>query len=208
MPWAGTMNSDDLESRLKRIYASIGSAEETDMAKLKAEIVRDGKRIAIHQDFTGGLSVEELDNFAHSLIHNIANLNDNLKRWAGKNGKDKSRVDVVFKSSPALQIIQDLSNNDKHGYPPRDGGKSGKLPKIGKITRTLQLSTKPQKGSFVAMTLGPGGIPRISGSGEARAVISADIFDRDGNIIGDFRQIALEAIMAWERLLVEFGVIP
>ena len=200
------MESNDLESRLKRIYASLEMAEETDMAKLKAEIFHDGKRVALHQDFTGGLSNEELENHAHSLIHNIANLRDHLKCWAKKNGKDKSEVDAVFNGSIALQIIQDLSDNDKHGYPPRDGGRSGKSPKIGKITRSLQLSTKPQEGSFVSMTLGPGGIPRISGSGEARAVISAEIRDRDGNVIGDFRLTALEALGVWERLLAEFGV--
>jgi len=200
------MESKDLESRLKRIYASLEMAEETDMAKLKAEVVRDGKRIAVYQDFSGGLSNEELENYAQSLIHNIASLRDHLKSWARKNGKEKSEVDSVFRSSLALQIIQDLFDNDKHGYPPRNGGWSGKSPKIDKITRSLELSTQPQKGSFVAMTFGPGGIPHISGSGEARAVISAEIRDRDGNIIGDFRQTALEAIGVWEELLAEFGV--
>lgn len=197
------MHSDELEHRIKRIYASVGSTEETDMSKLKAHVIRDGKRIAIHQDFTGGLSDEELDNLAHSLIHNLANLHDHLRKWATKNGKDKSKVEVLFNNSLALQIIQDLSDNDKHGYPPRDSGKSGKLPRIGKITRTLQLTVSPQRAS--TMTLGPGGIPRISG-GEAKAVISADVLDRDGNTIGNFREIALEAIAAWERLLAEFGV--
>ena len=47
-----------------------------------------------------------------------------------------------------------------------------------------------------------------SGEGKAKAVISADIFDEDGNIIGDIRQIALEAITIWERLLAEYGVNP
>jgi hypothetical protein len=202
------MNSDDLMGRLKRIYASLGSAEETDMSKLKAKTMSDGKCIGLHQDFTGGLSDEELENLAHSLIYNIANLHNHLERWAKKNGKDKSRVDEVLNGSLALRIVQDLSNNDKHGYPPRDGGESGKLPRIGKITRALQLTTSPQQGSFVAMTLGPGGIPRISGSGKARVVISAEVLDKDGSVIGDFRQTALEAIDAWECLLTEFGIKP
>jgi len=200
------MDSSDLESRLRRIYASLEMAEETDMAKLRAEVIRDGKRIALHQDFTGGLSNEEPENYAHSLIHNIANLRDHLKSWAKKNGKNSSEVDSAFKNSLALRIIQDLSDNDKHGYPRRNGGWSRKSPKIGKITRSLQLTTRAQEGSFVAMTLGPRGIPRISGSGEARAVISAEIHDCDGSVIGDFRQTALEAIGVWEGLLAQFGV--
>jgi hypothetical protein len=200
------MDSSDLESRLRRMHASLQMAEETDMAKLKAEVVRDGKRIAVYQDFSGGLSNEELENYAQSLIHNIASLRDHLKSWAKKNGKEKSEVDSVFRRSLALQIIQDLFDNDKHGYPPRNGGWSGKSPRIGRITRSLQISTKPQKGSLVTMILGPEGTPRISGSGGARAVINAEILDSDGAIIGDFRKIALDAIGVWEELLAEFGV--
>ena len=200
------MNTDDLIHRVNRIYSSLDTAEETDMSQLTPKIVSNGKRIGIYQDFTGGLNDEELSNLVHSLIHNIANLHDNLKRWAKKNGKDKSKVDIAFKNSLALQIIQDLSNNDKHGYPPRDGGKSGKLPKIGNITRTMQLTTNPQKGSFVTMTLNSQGKPQVSGSGQAKVIISADILDKDNNIIGNFRQIALESIETWEHLLADFGV--
>ena len=135
------MNTDDLIHRVNRIYSSLDTAEETDMSQLTPKIVSNGKRIGIYQDFTGGLNDEELSNLVHSLIHNIANLHDNLKRWAKKNGKDKSKVDIAFKNSLALQIIQDLSNNDKHGYPPRNGGHSGNLFRISSAMQPPMITT-------------------------------------------------------------------
>ena len=200
------MPSDELIHRVKRIYEAIGALEEHDLEKLRAVEVRTEKLTFVHQDFSGGQSIEKLSNIAHSLIHNIANLRDYLRRWAVQNGNQKGKVDETFRNSLALQIVQDLSNNDKHGYPPRDGGCSGRSPKIGEVHRIMQLATRPEKGSWVTMTLGRGGIPRISGTGSGRAIITADVWDRDGKRLGDLHEIAEEAVQAWEQLLKEFGV--
>ena len=200
------MKSDELLYRLRRIYAAVGLSEETDMSKLKPKITSDGKRVHVYQDFTGDMSDEELDNIVYSLVQNTANLHDHLKKWATKNGKDKSKVDETFRTSAALRIIYDLSNNEKHGYPPRGGGESGKSPRLGKITRILQLTTASNKKSVTSMTLDPKGILKVSGSGSAKVITSAEILDKDGNVIGDLRQTALEAIEAWEHLLSDFGI--
>jgi len=56
------------------------------------------------------------------------------------------------------------------------------------------------------MTLGPGGIPVISGDGSAKAIITADVVDKDGHPLGDLFEIEERCIKAWESLLVEFGL--
>src|SRR5438552_493937 len=121
-----TPMNEDIAERVRRVYAAIGAIEERDPTKLKATVIQNEKITAVHQDFRGGQSDDQLVNFAHMLIHNIANLRDHLRRWAAHNGKEKDAIDRAADASPDLQIIRDLSNNDKHGYPPRDGGYSGK----------------------------------------------------------------------------------
>lgn len=200
------MANDDLISRIQRIYSAVGAAEETDISKFVPQVINDGHRIGFHQDWSGGFSDAELTNIAHSLIHNIANLAAHLRRWAAHNGQDKTKVDAALNSSQALQIIKDLSNNDKHGYPPRGGGHSGQSPRVGKIRNLLQLTTKAEKGSSVSVTFTPQGVPRILGSGTAKVIISCDILDRDGNTIGDLHTTALEAVKVWESVLGDFGV--
>ena len=200
------MEKDDLILRVKRLYAAVKSTEEIDISKFLPKAINDGHRRGFSQDWSGGLSEAEITNIAQSLIYNIAHFDAYLKKWAKENDKDKIKVDDMFNTSLALQIIKDLSNYDKHPYPPRGGGYSGKSPKIDGFRRIMQMTTKPEKGSFVALTFTPQGLPKVLGDGTAKVIVSGDILDKDGNNIGDFHKTALEAIEAWENIVDYFGV--
>jgi hypothetical protein len=197
---------DSVISRIKRLYASIDAAQEFDMTSLPARVWRDDRHTEVLQDFMGHLSEEDLANLVHAVIYNIANLQDHLRRWAACNGQDKTKVDATFTGSRALQIIKDLSNNDRHGYPPRGRTNSGLAPRLTELGRVMQMTTKERAGSSVVMTLGPDGMPKVSGSGTARAVITGNVVDKDGNNLGDLLEIEQQAVQAWEALLEDFGV--
>ncbi len=198
---------DAILQRISRIYAAIGAIEECDPTKLKATVIQNDKITAVFQDFRSGLSDDELSNQAYSVIHNIANLRDHLRRWAANNGHDKNKVDNAVDNCFELQVIQDLSNNDKHGYPPRDGGHSKRSPQLIEINRVMRLQTQPKKDSMIAMTVGPDGVPRFLGDGTAKAVVTGDVVDNARSRIGDLYEMATKAVEAWERLLVDFGLI-
>lgn len=200
------MTNDDLTHRVRRIYEAIEAVQENDMSKFTPKVINDDHRIDFYQGWSGGRSDAELDNIAHTLIYDIANLRDHLKKWADRNAKDKTKVDAAFKNSQALKIIKDLSNNDRHGYDPTKKGNSGKLPRVDKINTIMQMTTKDKKGSSVGLTFTPQGVPKILGDGTAKVIITGDILDRDGNKIGDLYNTALEAVEAWESVLDNFGV--
>nr|MBC8527797.1 hypothetical protein [Candidatus Cloacimonadota bacterium] len=166
---------DKLLQRVRRIYAAVKAVEEKDSKKLKATVITTDKVRGVFLDFCRGFSDEKLSNYAHLVIHNIANLCNHLRKWAEHNSEDKGMVDKVIGQSLELQIIKDLSNNDKHGYPPRNGGHSGKYPKLDKINRVMRLATKAKAGSTIGMTLGADGIPRFFGDGNAKAVITGNV---------------------------------
>jgi len=198
------MNTELLQRRVHRIYSSIRAVEETNPNKLKAATIATDEITAVFQDFRGCLTDAELSNLAHTLIHNIANLRDHLRKWAVRNGKDKVKVDEAFAQSFELKIIQDLSDNDKHGYPPRNGGESRKSPRLININRVMQLKTRAKKGSTIGMTLCDGGAPKFFGDGTAKAIVTGDIVDNNNNRIGDLHEIATKAVEAWEQLLADF----
>ena len=200
------MENDDLIFRIKRIYTAIGAMEETDISKFAPKVINDGNRVGFYQDWKGDLGDEELSNMAHLLIHNMANLRGHLMKWAHHNGKDKVKVDNAFNGSQALKIIQDLSNNDKHGYPPRDSGHSGLSPMVDRINTIMRMATRPEKGSSVRLTFNRQGIPQVAGSGTAKVIITGDIRDKGGCKIGDLHDTALEAVKIWESVLDDFGV--
>ena len=70
----------------------------------------------------------------------------------------------------------------------------------------MQMTAKARKGSIVSLTVDRQGAPRVAGSGTAKAVVTGDILDRDGNKIGDLRETTLEAVEAWESVLDGFDV--
>lgn len=70
----------------------------------------------------------------------------------------------------------------------------------------MQLTTQPKKGSMVAMTMGPGGVPVIHGDGNASAVITGEIVDADGNMIGETDSILPKAVDDCESLMKTFGI--
>ena len=134
------MGTDDLIFRVRRMYLAFGAVEEADVSKFVAQVINDGRKRGFYQDWSGGLTKEELTNTAYSLIANIANLEAYLKKWADDNGLDKTKVDTALNNSQALKVIKDLHNEEKHAYPPRNGGHSGLSPKVSEINSTLRLT--------------------------------------------------------------------
>ena len=193
--------SDELISRLDRIYASINATLESDMTQLPAKVLQDDGIVGICQDFAGNLTEAEIENRAYTVIQNVANLRDHLKRWGATNRPNIAEVDNTFNSSMDIQIIADLCNNDKHGYPPRGSGHSGRRPKLINPRAILRVT-----GRNVRMMLGSHGVPKIQG-GTAIAIITGEVVDEDGNTLGDLYDIALRAVKSWELLLKELGLL-
>ena len=194
------MSMDEILKRLDRIYASIDTAVEGDVTKFVPVVIQNKESYGIYQDFRGGLNDAELSNLAYSVIHNIANFRAYLDRWAEHNGHDKNHIERVFSNSLPLQIITDLSNYEKHPYPPRNGGHSRKSPKLGGIKRILRLTTGVGPGSGVAITLTPQG-PLVFGTGSTNVIVTAQVLDSKGALIGDLYGLELEALEAWEQEL-------
>jgi hypothetical protein len=136
---------DELATRIRRLYAAIDAVEEKNPGTLRGTVVRTATVVRVTQDFRSGRSDEELLNLAYSVINNITNLRAHLRKWADRNGLEKKKVDTAVHNSSALQIIIDLSNRDKHPYPPRDGGLSGKSPELASIDSVLRMTTSPRR---------------------------------------------------------------
>ena len=202
------MKVEELLARLQRIYASIDAMEEFDMTKLPGNVQQEDGFISVYQDFTGGLTAAQIENTANTGIHNIATLDNHLIRWARRNGRDETKIRDGIEASDSVKTIKDLSNNENHGYPPRNGGHTGVSPRLLNIQRLMRLSTGTTAGSGMSMTFGPDGAPVISGRGSAsaRAVVTGDVVDKDGNRLGDLVEIETDAIVDLEKIMEELGI--
>ncbi len=202
------MSNDEILDRLHRIYAAVDATVEGDLSKFPPKVVSDERGFAMYQDFIGSLNPAQLSNLAHSAIHNIANLQNHIRRWAAKNGRDPKQVDQAVAKYLPLQLIKDLSNNDKHGYPPRNGGRSGKAPKLVDVKRVLKLRTDTAPGSCVEVIFAPKGPKQIvSGGGGSVVVVTGTVVDGGGGILGDLHDIEAKALKVWEQELRNLGVL-
>jgi hypothetical protein len=115
----------------------------------------------------------------------------------------------VFNASHHIKIIQDLCNNDKHGYPPtsnRGMGNSGVAPQLTNVRRVLRVAAGSSPGQQISVFMIPGSGIQKFGDGSAKAVVTGEVIDKDGKPVGDLYAIEMQAVKDWEDFLSQFGV--
>lgn len=199
------MDGSDLVGRLERVYASLEAAMEADLALFKPKVVVNEKELAIYQDFVGDLSEADVQNAAFGLIHNIANLRDNVSRWAEDNSQSFDGGTFIAQHL-SLCLIQDLSNADKHGFPLKRKRWSGRSPLITDLRQVMRIVT-PGDGGVTVVTFTTQG-PKLAGQGKAYVAITGRIVDgeRDEDL-GDLLDTCNQGLSKWEAQLSEFGVL-
>src|SRR2546423_601222 len=175
------MNSiDELQARLRRIFAALGDTLVVDFAEYKPRLAAGETFVFLLHEVRGRPTPEQLHNIVFSAIANVGSLKDNLKKWAGKNGREVSRVEAFIKWSFHLQVIVDVWNGDKHGYP-LSWSHSEREPRLTELRTVLSLSTEATPHSSSSMMLGPNGPQvQLTGSGGGGFAIAGTIVDKSG----------------------------
>ena len=83
---------DDPSFRIRRLYQAIDASVETELRKFPARVFSNDRGVVVFQDFSGGMSAEEMANIAGMQIGLIAGLEDHLKKWARTTGRNPDRV--------------------------------------------------------------------------------------------------------------------
>lgn len=194
-----------IRNRIERLYAAIGATVEEELTKFPPRIVSDGKAFMIEQDFSGGLAPAEIENIAFTAIHAIAHLKDPLKAWARSNKKEPDAIEDCIDQALPLALIIDLSNRDKHGREDRDGGRSGKSPRVEQIRNVMRLGTRAGGPSSIAVRFAPHGM-KPTGDGTVEIVITGEVLAGDGSRIADLDRLLPAALAAWETFMQGWGI--
>ena len=81
-------------------------------------------------------------------------------------------------------------------------------PRLVEIDRRMVLSTGTQKGSAAVVSFGPSPLARMAGTGSVRVVVTGNIVDSSGLVMGDLNGFLDRAITAWEALVRDYGARP
>ena len=191
------LDLNDIEARLKRLYIIFNETVSLDISN----------HVFFHKDEYGLLtnwtiapiSSYEIDSKAISIIHQIATIKDHLKK------KNYPNVEKIIDANLELQLVIDLDNADKHGYP----------------TTSNRSKLDPQPSNIAAYpNIGPDDevqIIREMSFGEPKhtivskiqvdvkggtVVIDGDIVDGEGNKITTLQEMIRKSIEIWESIII------
>lgn len=191
------MDYNNIQSRLEKIYSSIGEQfyyGHTALETTHTEITNNSIRVS----FFSPNDKPKVLNQINSIIANLANIKDCLKQKLIQRDDNPDFIENEIDNSLYLQLILDLSNQEKHGYPLKKTRRSEKDPLIKNVGRSLSPSDKPDNIRY----------EKSDGSAIMNLMtkITADITDSQGNILYQLNDLIENALSAWEQIIKKYNI--
>lgn len=188
------MNFNDLLSRLKRIYSTINIKYDTNVVvNTNIKILKTHTLKGFSVDF-GKDSDSEMHGKILSILYNISTLKDHIKEALSSKDLNKNIVEKLINDNLYLQLLFDLVNQDKHGYPLKITNRSNKNPILTNFSQGLQLL-----GTSSSMRITKRG--EIRTTGNSRITISCDICDENGKKICGIDELIDDCLNLLEELI-------
>jgi hypothetical protein len=197
------MNFNDLDSRINRIYSSINLKYDYDVVKNTNFITYNTDEIKGYFINFGNDSESEKHSKIISILYNISTLKDHLKGALSSKQLDENIVEETINNNLCLQLLIDLVNQDKHGYPLTKYIRSGKNPILKNFSQTLQLITDG-KNKTASMSFTKTGEMRIQGKN--RISITCDVFDENGLKLCNIDELVDNCMTVFEEIIQSNGL--
>lgn len=199
------MDFNDITIRLKRIYSSIDARFDYDIDKhINIEKESTPTQKSIKVSFDKQTNESDALNKIVTIIDNLAKLKDHLRNRLFTNGVNPQIIENEINNSFHLQIVLDLSNQDKHGSPLTRTNRSNKNPQIENVESAMQLTSSQGQASFFIMDPITG---EYKTQGDCKVVIMADILDDQKNKLMGIDELIDGAISQWERIIKKYNII-
>ncbi len=198
------MDFNDIKIRLDRVYESIKDISDNDLENyLNIDTKIDGDNFSTTITFDKGSTELDTQNKIFYVFEHLAKLKDHLKNKLNSRGENGSKIENDINNSLPLQLVIDLSNQEKHGYPLTKTNRSKLDPNIKNIAQAMVLSAgKSGPASFVFDPLT--GVGQTIG--DVRSAIVADVVDGSGNKIYDLDKLIDDSILEWEAIIQRYGL--
>jgi hypothetical protein len=182
----------------------------TTIDAIPLKVWRSDKLVAVCHDFSGGESHDDIREVLTQIAYNIAHVKDPLKKYLSEKGQDSKMVERSIDGSLALQVVIDIANRQKHGYPSDHPSRSGRDPSLGAVGRSLRLETGAKRGPSCAVyTIDPKtGKPKVmtTGGASGAVVFWGQVRDKNSALVGDILDLSRDALADWERLFSTLGI--
>lgn len=203
------MDINDIGIRLKRVYRAVDKQFESDIdSSLNVKKSQIGRRGKIEFTF-GKYDAVELDYIVIGVVSAIAGLKDHLKNKLESLGENPKIVEGVIDNCFELQLIVDLWNQDKHGYPLKKRSRSNKDPQIKNLKQALTIKdTTKGSGSLVFSPFSPETATGVTTTSNNLVVkITGDIVDKNGKALVSLDEMVSKSLSKFEVLIKKYRLI-
>ncbi|MBP9821506.1 MAG: hypothetical protein KBC98_01315 [Candidatus Pacebacteria bacterium] len=197
------MDYNDVNLRLKRLYLSIDRQYEIDVLQhMRTRTERkEGGKVTVTIDFKAKHDDNETINRINSIIAGLANLKDHLIIKLKLQGGNPLDIENEINQDLPLQLILDLNNQEKHGYPLTKNRRSEKDPKIINISKAISPKPGVKATAFIR--------DPITGAGATNNMtiaITAEVVDGQGNLLYYLSDLINKSLKSWEAIIVKYNL--
>jgi len=184
------------------LYLSINSKFEGNVLEhIKTEYFTKGKKFSVSVNFKAKHNKNETINRINTIISNLANLKDHLKIRFKQKGGDPQKIEDEINQDLPLQLILDLYNQEKHGYPLKITRRSGKDPRIVNISKAITTRPGVIATGFIRDPITGAGV-----TNNIAIVITADIVDNQGNLLCSLSDLISKSLNSWETIMTKYNL--
>lgn len=198
------MDFNDLKKRIDKTFVSIGNISDNNVSgetKITDRIF--GTQHILSVTF-GNDDLSTMENKIFIILHNLSTIKEHLKNCISEKGSDPIMVEKEIDNSLHLQVLIDLVNQEKHGYPLKKTNRSRKNPIIKDIDQALTFR-KTQQGEFSTFSFSSDGM--ITTDGKSFISIVANIFDDKNNKLFDLDELIETCFSKFKEIAKTYGCI-
>lgn len=196
-----------IEDKLQQMYSALSRVISDDVSKIgtTTDVTNEFTTIRLHIDKDSNET--QLRNEAETLTAHIASLKDHLKAWCKKNNR-VFNGEKLINNNRSVAIIHDLWNVDKHAELNKDP-RSGHTPELIDLCVAVRTTTVGHEGNDAAISMSPNQIwfEQTNENSQLQIVLYAKVVDEHGIKIGEYSDLCVKAIDAWEDGLIAAGVL-
>lgn len=188
------MDYNDIKFRIQRTSESLkGRFDENIDAHTHYEFYERNGEQRVSITF-GSNDEKKLINPIMIILHNLANLKDNLKNCLKSNGHDPQLVEDEINNSIHLQVLIDIVNQEKHGSPLKKS-RSQRKPVISEPSQSFRMGStiRDEDGNV------------ISNDGPPTMLIDAYIRDENNKLLFRLDELVETSYSKWIQIAKIYG---
>ena len=189
------MDYNDISSRLKKTLSSLNARFNDEVAVYVTHMQNEeGSFFSMK---AGNDDYETTINKIFIILYNLLSLKDNSKNCLKNKGINPQIIEDEINNSIHLQVLIDIVNQEKHGYPLKRSNRSNKNPLIKYASQSIAVRSSPESNSSAAIFYNENGLNIV---GDSKMELSAMIFDDKNNFLFMFDELVDTCFEKFEQI--------